>query len=204
MPLAAELAARVEVDTGAEIHEIYGSTEAGCVATRHTTRGLTWRLASDLTLVVGPDGVATLHGERVGGALELRDRVAQVDGGFELCGRDTDLVKIAGKRASLQALTAILRDIDGVDDGAFIDGASIGQKRLVAFAVAPQLSSERIRASLALRIDAAFLPRPLVLLDELPRDVNGKVRLDALAELVASAKRRPTSFVTEGLHSHAG
>jgi len=203
MPLAPELAARVERGAGAEVHEIYGSTEAGCIATRRTASGLTWRLAGDLSLVIGADDVATLHGDRVGGALELRDRVARADGGFELYGRDTDLVKIAGKRASLQALTAILRAIDGVQDGAFIDGTTLGQKRLAAFVVAPQLSGERIRNALAQRIDAAFLPRPLVLLDALPRDANGKLNLDALAQL-ASEQRRPGSPLMEGLHSHAG
>lgn len=191
MPLSPELATRTEQASGAQVHEIYGSTEAGCVGTRRTTRQSAWTLAPDLRLASGPDGSATLLGERVGGALPLRDRVAEVQGGFELIGRDTDLVKIAGKRTSLQALTAVLRRIDGVDDGVVIDGAAVRQRRLAAVVVAPRLSSEAIRAALAARVDAAFMPRPIVLLDALPRDANGKLRLDELSAHVAAAGRRP-------------
>ena len=202
MPLASDLAGRIEAGSGAAVDEIYGSTEAGCIATRRTTRDLKWRLAGDLRLLVEADGTATLVGARVGGALPLRDRVVQVDGGFELNGRDTDLVKVAGKRTSLQALTAILREIDDVIDGAFIDGAAIGQRRLAALVVAPRLSSEAIRSALARRIDAAFLPRPIVLLDALPRDANGKLRLDALAALVEAGARRPVRQAGKGVEQH--
>ena len=142
-----------------------------------------------------------LVGRRVGGVLEVRDRIVLSDDGFELRGRDTDIVKVAGKRTSLQALTAVLRGIQGVEDGSFIDGASIGQKRLAAIVVAPGLSSERIREALAARIDAAFLPRPLVRVDSMPRDANGKVRLDPLVQSAAAARRKSTPPSTEVLRS---
>lgn len=194
-PLAAELAARVEQDTGAEVHEIYGSTEAGCIATRRTVAGPAWTLAPDLALQADGDGAATLTGPRVGGTLRLRDRIVAAGDGFELLGRDSDVVKVAGKRTSLQALSAILCDIDGVRDGVFIDGSLIGQTRLAAIAVAPGLSADRIRDALAARIDSAFLPRPLVLLAELPRDANGKLRRDALLDAIAAARRRPAATI---------
>jgi acyl-coenzyme A synthetase/AMP-(fatty) acid ligase len=204
MPLAVELAAAAEAGTEAEVHEIYGSTEAGCIATRRIVESAVWKLAPDLKLTVLDDGSALLRGTRVGGTLQLRDHIALTDDGFELCGRDTDLVKIAGKRTSLQALTAVLRRIEGVRDGAFIDGAAIGQKRLAAVVVAPGLSSEEIREALAERIDAAFLPRPLVLVDALPRDANGKLRLDTIASSALAAKRESSQSLSEMLRSHAG
>ena len=37
--------------------------------------------------------------------------------------------------------------------------------------------------ALRVRIDAAFLPRPLVLVDALPRDATGKLPRDALLRL---------------------
>jgi acyl-coenzyme A synthetase/AMP-(fatty) acid ligase len=204
MPLDAALAATVEAGTGAEVHEIYGSTEAGCIATRRPSANIVWQLAADLQLAAQEDGTAVLLGHRVGGALGLRDGIVLVDGGFELSGRDTDLVKVAGKRASLQALTAVLLEIPGVEDGAFIDGAAIGQKRLAAIVVAPTLSSELVREGLAARIDAAFLPRPLVLVETLPRDANGKPRLAGLVESATATRRRTTPALTEALRSNAG
>jgi acyl-coenzyme A synthetase/AMP-(fatty) acid ligase len=204
MPLDPALAEAVEAGTGAQVLEIYGSTEAGCIATRRPTAGPTWRLAADLELEVRADGAAVLLGDRLGGALALRDRIARTAGGFELSGRDTDLVKVAGKRTSLEALNAVLREIDGVADGVFIDGAAIGQRRLAAVVVAPGLSSERIREALATRIDAAFLPRPLVLVDALPRDANGKLRHDALLASASLGRRTEAPALVEALHSHAG
>lgn len=204
MPLDPALAAKVEAATGAQVHEIYGSTEAGCIATRRPVASHVWRLATDLQLRARDDGTTVLQGGRVGGALPMRDRLALVDGGFELRGRDTDLVKVAGKRASLQALTAMLREIPGVEDGVFIDGAALDQRRLAALVVAPKLSGEVVRAALAARIDAAFLPRPLVLVASLPRDANGKLVLEALVKSAAGAHCRSASARTEELPSDVG
>ena len=61
--------------------------------------------------------------------------------------------------------------------------------RLAAFAVAPGCSAEQIIESLRTRIDAAFLPRPLYLVDALPRNDVGKlprVAIDGLSERVTA------------------
>ena len=204
MPLDAKLATAVEMATEAGVHEIYGSTEAGCIATRRTARHPVWRLAADLELIVQDDGSALLRGARVGGTLKLRDRIMVTEHGFELCGRDVDLIKVAGKRTSLQALSTVLREIEGVKDGAFIDGAAIGQRRLAAVVVGSGLSSEEIRQALAVRIDAAFLPRPILLLEELPRDANGKLRLDTLFRSASSTQRKQNHSLAQALRSNAG
>jgi acyl-coenzyme A synthetase/AMP-(fatty) acid ligase len=204
MPLGTSLAATVEAGTGAQVHEIYGSTEAGCIATRRPVASQVWRLATDLRLALQDNGAVVLNGRRVGGALELRDRIVLTGEGFELCGRDTDLVKIAGRRTSLQALTAVLRAIHGVVDGAFIDGAAIGHKRLAAIVVAPGLSSEQIREALAARIEAAFLPRHLLLVDRLQRDDNGKIHLDGLVDSARAARRKGAPLLPEVQPSDVG
>ena len=72
-------------------------------------------------------------------------------------------------------------------DGAFYmpeEDAARGVTRLVAFVVAPDLSREALLAQLRRRLDPAFLPRPLVVLERLPRAASGKLpraALDALA-----------------------
>ena len=59
-----------------------------------------------------------------------------------------------------------------------------GVTRLAAFAVAPGVTSELILAALRQRIDPAFLPRPLCIVESLPRNETGKLpraQLDMLA-----------------------
>lgn len=179
MPLDRELATSVEEACGAEVHEIYGSTEAGCIATRRTRFDEAWRPSADLRISI-EHGKARLHGRRVGGTLALSDRIELQADGFRLLGRDSDLVKVAGKRASLQGLTQILCGIEGVKEGCFVDSTRFGQKRLAAVVVAPGMSGKSLREAMAAVIDATFLPRPLLLVNELPRDANGKLRIDKL------------------------
>jgi acyl-coenzyme A synthetase/AMP-(fatty) acid ligase len=57
--------------------------------------------------------------------------------------------------------------------------------RLAAFAVAPGLSAEFILSALRQRIDPAFLPRPLHLVESLPRNAAGKLTRERLETMVA-------------------
>jgi acyl-coenzyme A synthetase/AMP-(fatty) acid ligase len=106
------------------------------------------------------------------------------------------MVNIAGKRSSLAHLEAQLRAIDGVADGVFYmpeENAAGGVTRLAAFVVAPGLARETLLAELRRRIDAAFLPRPLVLLERLPRAPSGKLPRAALRELARAHGLRSAS-----------
>ena len=109
---------------------------------------------------------------------------------FLLHGRSADLINIAGKRTSLAHLNYHLNSIAGVRDGVFVMPEEAGQEaaRLMAFVVAPGLTSEEIINVLRLRIDAAFLPRPLRFVDALPRNATGKLPREALTELVSQLR----------------
>ena len=102
-------------------------------------------------------------------------------------GRAADMINIAGKRSSLAHLDHHLRAIDGVIDGAFLmpDAERGSVIRLVAFAVAPGRSADAVLADLRQRIDAAFLPRPLLLVQSLPRNDVGKLPRETLLRLAA-------------------
>ncbi|MGZ5087129.1 MAG: AMP-binding protein, partial [Usitatibacter sp.] len=114
---------------------------------------------------------------------------------FLLHGRTADMVNIAGKRNSLGYLDHQLTAIPGVVDGAFYlpdHEEADGVTRLMAFAVAPTLDAARIMAALRERIDAAFLPRPLLVVESLPRQLTGKLpreQLRALAQRALAARR---------------
>ncbi len=113
------------------------------------------------------------------------------DGRFLLHGRTADVVNIAGKRNSLAYLNHQLTAIPGVVDGVFhcpTRSSPDGVTRLVAFAVAPGLAPAAILSALRERIDPAFLPRPLVMVEALPRRFTGKIPARGAARAAATAR----------------
>lgn len=184
-PLAPEMAVQAEARFGAPLHEVYGFTEAGMVATRRTVEGPQWRALPDVRLRSEGE-LVRVHGGHVekdvpfSDVVELRDAET-----FVLHGRSADLVNIAGKRTSLAYLNHHLNSIEGVRDGVFHmpDETGEGVTRLTAFVVAPGLTREALLAALRSRIDPIFLPRPLHFVDALPRNATGKLPREALLEL---------------------
>jgi acyl-coenzyme A synthetase/AMP-(fatty) acid ligase len=190
MPLARSVAQEAEALWQVPVHEIYGCTEGGMLASRHTTDGDLWTLCHDLRMRQ-ERGSTWVMGGHVGASLQLTDRITLQNGReFLLLGPNYDLVKVAGKRASLAALNAALHRVAGVLDGTFYwpDQGRSGNGRLSAFVVAPGVSRSAILAELRRRIDPVFLPRPLYFVDSLPRNATGKLPQEKL-EIFADAIR---------------
>ena len=199
-PLSAALAKQAEEAFGAPLYEIYGSTESGQIASRRTTDGPTWQLLDGINLEQNDDQT-TASGGHVEGRVGLSDIIERIDDRhFLLHGRHADLINIAGKRTSLAYLHHQIGAIPGVTDAAFFlpdeisnDGGSDSGTdhrtdhitRLCAFVVAPGMSSQQILAELRQRLDPIFLPRPLFLLDALPRNSTGKLPRSQLQALYA-------------------
>jgi len=190
MPLDPVLAAHVERDWASAVHEIYGCTEGGMLAVRRVTASCVWTPAHDVRFAIAADGTASAAGGHVRNRIALADRLRPSgdEGGFELIGRHSDFVKVAGKRGSLSGLARELTSIAGVVDGAFFL-ARDDAPRVAAAAVAPGMTAAALRTELARRIDAAFMPRPLLLVDALPRADSGKLPLAALRALIANQGR---------------
>jgi 3-hydroxymyristoyl/3-hydroxydecanoyl-(acyl carrier protein) dehydratase len=141
----------------------------------------------------------------MGDALEVLDAHR-----FLLHGRKADLINIAGKRTSLAYLNHQLNAIPGVVDGVFFmpdesnESATASEDarrepvtRLMALVVAPTLAVGDLQRALRERIDAAFMPRPLVFVDALPRNETGKLPHHVLAALAARhTKGVPTGTAT--------
>ncbi len=193
-PLSVGLARTAEERTGARVMEIYGCTETGQLALRRPTHEVEWT-PLDGVRVWNEGSQAMAAGGHIEEPTRLNDVIeALPDGRFILHGRTADMVNIAGKRNSLGYLNHQLTAIEGVEDGVFYipdDEATDGVTRLMAFAVAPGLTSAAILEALRRRIDAAFLPRPVVLVERLPRGLTGKLPRAALAALAAEARQRP-------------
>jgi acyl-coenzyme A synthetase/AMP-(fatty) acid ligase len=192
-PLTQQLAAEAERRFGSRLLEIYGSTETGQIAIRRPTHTAEWQLWSGVSLELEADG-SRARGGHIEQPTLLPD-VLEVTGpeSFLLHGRVSDLVNIAGKRSSLAYLNHQLNSIPGVEDGAFFHAAEpssshTGVARVAACVVAPALDAARLLEALRQRVDAVFLPRPLVFVARLPRNDTGKLPLAALQSLAAQAK----------------
>ena len=189
-PLATALAERLEKQLRAEIHEIYGCTEAGSVASRRTVSDQAWEPYDCLRLAYSatPEGEVCVKVHMPGAVpVALNDLIEILpDSRFRLLGRREDLVKVGGKRDSLAGLTAILLEIDGVRDGAFVMPklSSAEAARPFAIVAAPGLTAKALLTALRQRIDPAFIPRRVIMVDALPRDALGKLPKARIDELL--------------------
>jgi acyl-coenzyme A synthetase/AMP-(fatty) acid ligase len=187
-PLDAALASAAEELFGAELVEIYGCTEVGSMAARRTAAGARWRFFDGIRCALH-DGAAYVSAAHIDGEVRLLDALEfAADGSFVLAGRDSDLVKIGGKRASLAEVTRLLLALDGVEDAiAFqLPGAS-DEARLVALVVGRSLDAAAVRARLVSVLDPVFIPRPIVMVPALPRSATGKLARDAVLRLYREA-----------------
>ena len=194
-PLPRELASRIEQRFGATVIEFFGSTETCVIATRRTAFTHGWRPYPGVRLVPDSDGTT------VSAPWFVRDQVLhdlielQADGSFTIVGRGSDVVEVAGKRASLADLTRRLLSFDGVVDAVVFqppsrDAGTAG--RCAALVVAPSLTPREITRRLRGVVDSAFVPRPLILVPKLPRNEMGKLPRESLLELLAtSSASRP-------------
>jgi len=189
-PLDVALARDAETRFASRLLEIYGSTETGQIATRRPAESAEWHLWPAVRLTVEGDGVFA-QGGHVEQRTELCD-VIEITGAekFLLHGRTADLVNVAGKRSSFGYLNTQLLAIPGVVDGAFFMRAadpagSTRVTRLAAIVVAPGLNVATLTEHLRRRIDSVFLPRPLLLVDRLPRNATGKLPHHILQALLS-------------------
>lgn len=182
-PLSAELARQAESQLGTRLIELFGSTETCVIAHRRTAVDSDWNLYEDVDLAPQPDGTL-VSAARLHETVLLQDIVEMSPGRrFRLCGRNADLLEIAGKRASLADLTRRLQKLDGVLDAVVfqLDAEPGSQvQRIAALAVAPGRREKDLLAEMRQAIDPLFLPRPLRLVDNLPRNETGKLPRAAL------------------------
>jgi acyl-coenzyme A synthetase/AMP-(fatty) acid ligase len=194
-PLSQNLAREVEQRFATRLLEIYGSTETGQIASRRTAQEVEWQLFEGVRLFSKAQETWA-EGGHVEQPTPMCDvlEVTSTDR-FLLHGRLSDLVNIAGKRSSLSYLNHQLNAIPGVADGVFFvrepeEGSSTGVTRVAALVVAPTLDAAALTEQLRKRIDAVFMPRPLLFADSLPRNDTGKLPHDSLRSLAATALKR--------------
>lgn len=182
-PLSAELASGVEQRFDTVVLEFFGSTETCVIASRRPAREEAWNTYQGV--ILEPQDTCTRvsapwfpQSVLLQDVLELRG-----SGHFVVRGRNSDLVEVAGKRASLADLTRRVLAVPGVRDAVVFqtDGpAGATVQRLAALVVAPGLTEADVLAGLAGAMDPVFLPRPLMLVEQLPRNEVGKLPREQL------------------------
>ena len=120
-----------------------------------------------------------MHAPWFAGPVLLQDIVELQSGNrFVVRGRSSDMIEVAGKRASLSDITRRLLAIEGVQEAAVFqpEADAVGTiRRVAALVVAPTLTAREVLDQLASGVDSAFLPRPLLIVDKLPRNELGKL-----------------------------
>jgi acyl-CoA synthetase (AMP-forming)/AMP-acid ligase II len=189
-PLSASLAGGIEKLFCAEVREIFGTTETGSIGWRKTADEEAFNLMPGSELTQRAQG-SLLSAPHIVPPFELADRLELLEGRrFCIVGRSNDIVNIAGKRMSLAGMNAILADLDGVVDGAFLppgDDADGPVERMSAIVVAPGLTDEEIRQALRQKLDSAFIPRRIAFVERLPRNAAGKLPLEEFTQFAREA-----------------
>jgi acyl-coenzyme A synthetase/AMP-(fatty) acid ligase len=196
-PLPEAAAAEAEGIFGCRPKEVFGSTEAGVIGWRDDVGSqVTWRPFPGVEIAAGTDGVLLLrsrHASEDGGA--QADRITlSGDGRFRLEGRIDRIVKVEGKRVSLDRMERAIIALPWIAEATVV---SLVENRLYLGAVArltpPGIEEiERLgkfrfermlRRELADAEDAAVLPRRWRFVEELPVDGMGKRRIADLRKL---------------------
>lgn len=176
-----ELATRFEALSGARVFDVLGSTESGGIGVREPVRSLTYAPLPGIEVRAGADGLLALRSPLLpdpAAFTELPDRIRPVEDGFLYEGRGDGVIKVAGKRVSLQELEARARALPGVDDAAALVAPSELRERelwLIVATSAADWDEARVRHELAAHLEATLLPRRIKLVPALPRNSLGKL-----------------------------
>jgi acyl-coenzyme A synthetase/AMP-(fatty) acid ligase len=184
-PMSLQLAEQVEHNFNAPLYEIFGSTETLSYASRRLTQSPHWQPYQGIRIKQQQEQQFFVSGGHLENPVPLDDQfLLEKNGNFSVIGRLADLIKIAGKRASLLQLNNILQSIKGVEDGVFY---LTDQERLGALVVG-KIAKKQLLNELKQHIDPVFLPRPLHFVEQLPRNEVGKLVQSKLEQLIQQTK----------------
>ncbi len=188
-PLPADAAIEASNIFGCMPTEIFGSTEAGAIAWRSgPTQPVFWQPLPTVEVASTAEGVLVLRSPHASsdGWCEQSDRISfNTDGRFRLEGRIDRVVKIEGKRVSLQQLERGIVGLRWAEEAAVV---RLGDRRaylgaVVKLSAAGNAELQRLgkfrfermlRRELSSTEDLSVLPRRWRFVDNMPIDGLGK------------------------------
>ncbi len=197
-PLPPEAARDASAIFGCTPTEILGSTEAGVIAWRPSAGSVLWRPFATVEIEADASGVMLLrsdHASTPGWSIQSDKIQLAEDGRFRLLGRTDRVVKVEGKRVSLQRLERELCQLPWINQAAV---ANLGGLRprlgaVVQLSEAGKTEFERLgkfrferklRRELSSTEDLAVLPRRWRFVDFMPMDQLGKRRVSDVVDLL--------------------
>lgn len=187
-PLAIPLAEKAEALAHCQLKEIYGCTEGGSIATRHTSNGAVWQLLDDMTIRRDKKDDIILSAKHLPEDVVLQDELSiHSENEFEFLGRNEDILNVGGKRYSVADLVLKLLEIEGVRDAfVFVPKDNDAEEKVArpAALVVADITEKQIAKILSEKIDHVFIPRPIKLVEKIPRNETGKVEKQQLQMLL--------------------
>lgn len=191
-PLSSQLGTDIEKALGTTVLEVFGCSESGILASRLVSREDIWSLANVFKLYIEEDHVK-ISADHLPEDVFLQDVIEKVSNSqFRWLGRRQDLVNIAGKRCSLADINRRLLEISGVYDGV-VFFPSEEESRLAALVVAPGMKAKDIYDGLRHQIESIFIPRPILMVEQLPRTESGKLPRQSVIELFIQLRQSRNS-----------
>lgn len=184
-PMSLQLAEQIEDSFNAPLYEVFGSTETLSYASRRLTQNSQWQPYQGVCLEK-QEQQFFVSGGHLETSVPLDDQfLLEGSGDFSVIGRSADLIKIAGKRASLLQLNNILQSIKGIEDGIFY----LTEQERLGTLVVGKIEKKQLLNELKQHIDPVFLPRPLYFVEQLPRNEVGKLVQSKLEQLIQQLNR---------------
>ncbi len=177
-PLTQQLATQVEESFDAELREVYGCSEIGSMAVKASAQTEVWTKFEGIHFDKQESGEILAHTEHVKQAATLGDFIEVIDAQcFSLKGRTDDMIDIAGKRGSLNEINKVLLSFPDLVDGiVFFPPQDRPVPRLVAIVILKnETSKKQITDHFRKYLDPVFIPRPIIEVEKLPREDNGKL-----------------------------
>jgi len=171
--------------TGLGIHEIYGSTETGGIASRSISEKkdswkafdiVSWKLTGSRLSVksdfTSPEMERDEEGYCLTGDAALQEQVDR----FTLLGRADGIVKVAGKRVDLLDVQTKIKKLPTVSD-AYVMALPTdkGRESVIAALVACDLTETHLKKLLADMLEPYAVPRRLKIVSTIARTAAGKI-----------------------------
>lgn len=181
----------------APVHEIYGSTETGGIASRCRIAGENlWTPFPTVELTPSTTALAVrspwVSGSttRAPASVEIGDIVEFQDRGFKLIGRTDGVVKIGGRRVEIEFVREKLVSLCGVSNAWITSKESTpGRGTELVAVVETSASAEELRLEMHRSLDIWEIPRRLVLVEKLPMSSSGKIDREAVDKMLMQEQR---------------